>query len=174
MKKALLFLFFSFCVSLLYAQGDTVRLREISKKHMIVTDRPPQAFYFGLGGAGPIMSVNYDTRFTNRVSGLGCAAGLGYFGVEDFSIFSVPVSLNYLFGRRTHFVELAAGATYFTGSNDLFDDTETSGFFGHINIGYRLQPTNGGFFLRAGYSPLFSFSGGGNVPSMYVGFGYNF
>lgn len=153
------------------AQADTVRLRSLAANPPIVTDRPPQAVYFQVLGSGPILSVMYDRRFMQRVNGLGFGAGIGFWGEEGVTIFSVPVQLNYLFGRDTHFIELGAGTTYVTSGESLFDENE-SGFIHHINIGYRHQPTRGGFFFRGGYSPLFF--GGESVTSFYLGFGHNF
>ena len=155
-----------------FAQSDTVRLRDISKQQKdIVTDRPPQAVYLNLGGASPLIGVFYDRRFANRVNGFGFSTGLGYWGSSDGSVFSIPLSFNYLFGKQTHFIEMAAGTTYVTSSEDFFD-TDESGFIHHINLGYRHQPTRGGFFFRGGYSPLFF--GGEYGTSFYLGFGHNF
>ncbi len=157
----------------LLAQDDIIRLRNREKSVATVTDRPPQAVYFQIGGSAPIISVNYDRRFSKKVNGAGFAAGLGFWGGTDVSVFSIPVSINYLFGTRSHFVEVAGGATFITASLDLFDDDERgSGVLGHFNAGYRYQPSNGGFFFRGGVSPLFV--SGGYVTSFYLGFGHNF
>ncbi len=159
-----------------FSQADTVRLRDIAKQSKIVTDRPPQAVYFQLGGSGPIASANYDRRFGKRVNGVGFSAGLGYWNEFGISIFSIPVSVNYLFGRKNHFLELAAGTTFVSADVDWFDsqDENASGFIHHVNMGYRHQPTQGGFFFRGGISPLFVFEEGGYATSAYLGFGYNF
>jgi hypothetical protein len=131
-----------------------------------------------LGGSGPVLSVNYDRRFFKKLNGLGFAAGLGYWSETDFtgpsSFISVPVSINYLFGRKTHFLELAAGTTFVSakGTDWFGESSSESGFVHHINLGYRHQPATGGFFFRGGYSPLFG--GGEYVTSFYLGFGYNF
>lgn len=176
MQKALLLFILLIIVNTVFSQ-DTVRLKEISKRNFIVTDRPPQAVYFQLGGSAPIMSVNYDRRFGKRVNGLGFSAGIGYWGFNDFgstvSVFSVPVSINYLFGRRSDFLEVAAGTTYISARSEVFDySDEGSGFIHHINIGYRHQPATGGFFFRGGYSPMFAEQ---TFQSwFYLGFGYNF
>jgi hypothetical protein len=175
MKLSLLILF-TLLSGVLFAQKDTVRLREIEKsKRAIVTDRPPQAVYFLIGGSGPILSVNYDRRFGKRVNGFGFAGGLGFYAIFGVNIFSVPVSLNYLIGRNSHFIEIAGGATYVTATSDLFtDEVETeSALIYHLNAGYRYQPTRGGFFVRAGVSPLFS-GYGESITSYYIGLGHNF
>jgi hypothetical protein len=175
MRRLLFFSSFILTVASVAAQKDTIRLRDIARSQKsIVTDRPPQAVYFQLGGSAPLLSVNYDRRFSKKVNGPGFAAGLGYFGESGISIFSVPVSLNYLFGRNSHFMELAAGGTYVSAAGDLFDfeEAENSIFIFHINLGYRYQPSRGGFFFRGGISPLFAQSE--YATSYYLGFGHNF
>jgi hypothetical protein len=173
--KSLFTIILSCSISILFAQKDTVKLREISRQTKnVVTDRPPQALYFLIGGSGPILSVNYDRRLQKKVNGIGFAAGLGFYGISGISIFSVPVSINYLIGRSTHFMEVAAGTTFISAAaTDIFDGGGSgSVFIHHINAGYRYQPTRGGFFFRGGISPLFS--EGQYITSYYVGFGHNF
>jgi len=176
MKPGLLILF-TFISSILFAQKDTVKLRDIQKSQKsIVTDRPPQAVYFQFGGSGPLLSVNYDRRFGKKVNGVGFTAGIGFFKVDQVSIFSIPVSLNYLIGRRSSFLEVAAGTTFITATAfNFYDENERSagsGFIHHINLGYRYQPSAGGFFFRGGISPLFAQEV--FVTSYYLGFGHNF
>ena len=176
MRKLCLTLALNLCFVILFAQKDTVRLREISRNQKaVVTDRSPQAIYFLIGGSAPIISINYDSRFQKKVNGPGFAVGLGFFGESGVSVFSVPVSINYLLGKSSHFFEIAAGATFVTATvSDFFDagSTTGSGFIFHLNAGYRYQPTRGGFFFRGGISPLFS--GGEYATSFYLGFGHNF
>lgn len=175
MKPAIFILAFIFYVCTGFAQKDTIRLKKTSEENrVIITDRPPQAVYFQLGGSAPILSANYDRRFGNRVNGAGFTAGVGFWGGTGIAVFSIPASLNYLFGRKSDFIELAGGATFVTGSVDLFDDEENSGsgMIYHFNAGYRHQPASGGFFFRGGVSPLFFQAG--YLTFYYIGFGYNF
>lgn len=176
MRKVFLTLTLSLCIGVLLAQKDTVRLREIYRDQKnVITDRPPQAIYFLIGGSGPILSVNYDRRFLKKVNGSGFSVGLGFFGESGISIFSVPVSINYLLGRNSHFFELAGGTTFVSATvTDFFDNGSSSGsgFIFHLNAGYRYQPTRGGFFFRGGISPLFF--QGEYATSYYIGFGHNF
>jgi hypothetical protein len=160
-------------ISFSYAQKDTVRLREISRTKEIITDRAPQAIYFMIGGSGPLFSVNYDRRFQKKVNGFGFVAGVGFYGESGISIFSIPVSINYLIGRSNHFLELAAGTTFISAKTDIFAESNSgSGFIHHVNAGYRYQPTRGGFFFRGGISPLFA--QGEYATSFYIAFGHNF
>ena len=170
-KKQIFLLILFCCPFIIFAQVDTVRLRDISAKNTIVTDRPPQAVYFQLGGAGPILSVMYDRRLTKRLNGIGFAAGVGFWAETGVTILSVPVQLNYLLGRQNHFIEFGGGTTFVTAAESFFD-SNGSGFIHHLNVGYRHQPTRGGFFFRGGFSPLFFESE--SVTSFYLGFGHNF
>ncbi len=176
MKSTIFTLMLIFCVCTAFAQKDTIRLKKTSEENrVIITDRSPQAVYFQLGGSAPILSVNYDRRFGKRVNGAGFSAGLGFWGGTGIAVFSIPASLNYLFGRKSDFIEVAGGATFISGSvDDFFDDTESteSEMLYHFNAGYRHQPATGGFFFWGGISPLFFDAG--YVTSYYIGFGYNF
>ena len=177
MKKIIFLIVLTFTICISFAQVDTIRLKNngTTDNRRVVTDRPPQAIYFGIGGSGPIFSVNYDRRFGNKLNGLGFTAGLGFFGATGGSIFSVPASLNYLFGKQNHFLEAAAGATLAIGTSEDFlggNSTTGSTIIGHINLGYRYQPAAGGFFARTGVSPLFF--EGVYFTSYYLGLGYSF
>jgi hypothetical protein len=173
MKKGILTGALCIFIFLAFAQRDTVHLKNIQKNTaVIITDRPPQAVYIQIGGSAPLFSINYDRRFSKRVNGAGFSAGAGYYGESGLTVFSIPVSINYLFGRSNHFIELAGGATYFTAHESFFGDENGSLVFFHINAGYRYQPTKGGFFFRGGISPLFAQSD--FVTSFYLGFGHNF
>ncbi len=177
MKKITLASFFTLLITAFsFAQVDTIRLKSGPGHRTIVTDRAPQAIYFGLGGSGPIFSANYDRRFAKKLNGFGFTAGLGFFGATGVSIFSVPVSINYLFGKQNHFLELGAGLTYASAASYDFVNDGSSGsgstIFEHINLGYRYQPATGGFFARVGMSPLFF--EGEYITSYYLGFGYAF
>jgi hypothetical protein len=157
----------------LFAQ-DTIHLKRNMPKKILVTDRPPQAFFAELYGRSLIFSINYDTRFSNRVDGLGLSAGIGFVGIDGESLFSIPLTLNYLLGKDGKYLELGVGATYFSAHVTDDDDAESGGstIIGTMTIGYRSQPVDGGFMFRAGINPLFferTF-----VPWPYVSVGYNF
>jgi hypothetical protein len=176
MKNIIFTLILILFASTIFAQKDTVRLKRTAEENrVIVTDRPPQAVYFQLGGPAILLSANYDRRFGKRVNGAGFAAGVGFFGGGGDALFTLPVSLNYLFGRRSDFVEVAGGATFASStSSDFFTDSKStnSSLIYHLSAGYRHQPTTGGFFFRGGISPLFS--QGDYITWFYLGCGYNF
>ena len=64
-------------------QQDTIHLRKQSLSDHLVTDRPPHALFMELGGTGLALSMNYDTRFSKRVDGLGIRMGLGFSFTKD-------------------------------------------------------------------------------------------
>jgi hypothetical protein len=175
MKLLFTIILFVFAASSYAQQVDTIRLKNKAGEYSgkIVTDRPPQAAYFGIGGAGLIFSANYDTRFSKRLNGVGAAIGVGSWFGGGVTVFTIPLTLNYLVGKKDHFLELGVGGTFVTGSVDFFNSSESgSGFLGHAVLGYRYQPAKGGFFARAGFTPLYGY---GEVAMFYhAGFGYAF
>jgi hypothetical protein len=135
--------------------------------------------------AGPgLASVNYDMRFGKQQNGFGFRAGIGGFKVEESSVFTIPVALNYLLGKdQRNYFELGIGATYASYKDTYsFDPSLNERFsevFGHLNFGYRLAPKDGGFMFRAAINPLFGskelFGDGGFNPFYGgIGFGYKF
>lgn len=159
MKKSVLIL----CLSIL-------ALTELSAQ------KAAKSVFFELGGPG-VASINFDTRFSKKESGLGGRIGVGGFSFnfdsdENSTIIFVPVGLNYIVGKdNKNYFEMGAGITpvFYSGEGD----GDFSSTFGHLNFGYRLQPLNGGFTFRAFITPIFgSF---GFVPYYGgVSFGYKF
>jgi hypothetical protein len=140
------------------------------------------AIYTEIGGPGMLLSLNYDTRLTQRKDGFGIRAGVGYSFGGNPSFFSVPVGLNYLAGHGGNFFELGAGATFvdiegadfghrYSIGGESFDHPARV-FFGNSVLGYRYQPSHGGLNVRAGISPYFGSGAGGILP--YFSLGYNF
>jgi hypothetical protein len=116
----------------------------------------PQAFYFNAGGASPIIALHYDRRFNKTHHGPGIGIGFGMIGGSGSWRFNVPVTVNYLLGKKTHFAELAAGTAWMNNRNDFnrFPKNE-EGFIWHVNLGYRMQMSKG-LLLRTGWSPLYT------------------
>jgi hypothetical protein len=118
------------------------------------------AFYVELLGAGFIYSFNYDRTFGD----FSARIGFSYFGISSFdssaSFLAIPLQLNYLgIGNKRHMLELGAGATIYHlgGGTDTwgFSDSSAETLLVPTGvIGYRMQPLDGGFFLRAGFTPL--------------------
>lgn len=173
MRLSFFIIFIVFSVICFGQTTDTIRLKNKSVAKNIVTDRPPQAVYFGIGGSALIFSVNYDTRFAKRLNGLGVSTGIGTWFGGGTAVFIIPATLNYLVGRKDHFLEIGAGASFITATTDFFSSESTgSTFVGHGVLGYRYQPASGGFFARGGFTPLFA--DGDAVMYFHLGFGYSF
>ncbi len=126
-------------------------------------------FYAELGGPGILFSANYDRRFTKSNLGFGGRVGLGFVSGyivydnttgydEPASVVTVPIQLNYIFGKSNspHTFEVGAGVTFTGKEIEVFDfyDDKTSSVFGSASFMYRRQPVNGGFMWRIGFTPL--------------------
>ncbi len=142
----------------------------------VAQETAAKSVYFELGGPG-LASFNFDTRFGPREDGLGGRIGFGGFSIssdgDKAGLVFIPIGLNYLLGKDgKNYFELGAGVTPVIGSSSTTDENFTS-TFGHLNFGYRLQPSNGGFTFRAFITPIFgSF---GFIPYYGgVSFGYKF
>lgn len=135
--------------------------------------RPPEpevrtannALYIELLGAGYIYTVNYE----RTVSDFALRAGIGYIAVgrrydeERESFLSVPLTATFIgLGSKRHMFEIGGGITIFrfTGGvegpyvEDDYGEGERVVVRFTPVIGYRLQPPEGGFFLRAGLTPV--------------------
>ncbi len=147
------------------------------------------SFYAELGGPGILFSANFDTRFKKSPFGLGGRIGLGFVTADqstfdpntgyDYrtrSVVTVPVQLNYLFGKPTsvNVFEVGIGATYIGKKLDILDyyQDESTQFLGTASFMYRRMPKDGGFSWRAGFTPLFA--NGFIQPFGAVSVGYNF
>ena len=154
-----------------------------------ISKSPGQTSFFAeLGGPGILFSANIDRRFKPSTLGWGFRAGLGfvtgdeekmvdgYYVWEPVSAVTVPVQLNFVFGKKDspHSFEVGAGATYVGRKLEFmnFYDDRESQFFGTFSFMYRRQPPNGGFSWRAGFTPLLA--KGYIQASAGVSVGYNF
>ncbi len=170
------------CFCLFTKAQDTVYLKKEAKKK-IFTDRPPQAFFVEAGGAGVVLSANYDRRFKKQTDGLGYRAGIGYSFNNSFKFVTLPLGINYLAGniRKGRFFEAGLNGTLIivnnsTGYDDIFDTRTQEGnqtlFFTTLNLGYRSQPTTGGLNFRAGLMPYLL--DGSTGVGAYISLGLNF
>jgi hypothetical protein len=178
MLKVTLTLLLSFSIGCLFAQHDTVYMH-LAKKRIrpIAIKRPPEALSLQFFGSSPFLSVNYDRRLKRRVDGLGFSVGIGGSSVKDSTknkpVVTLPLALNYLFGKHTDFIEVCGGVTLVSNYLDIFNSVTADkvGFYAHVGLGYRHQPVLGGLFYRLGVSPLYSPEESGM--SYYFGIGYN-
>lgn len=134
--------------------------------------------YAELGGPG-VASLNFDSRFAKKESGIGGRVGFGGFAIEGTSVLFVPLGINYLIGKEgtKNFFELGAGATIVTASDNETDTGEDrfTSTFGHLTFGYRYQPVGNGVTFRVAINPLIFFENAGFWP-LYggVSVGYKF
>jgi hypothetical protein len=189
--KSLLFFAGIFISSLTFAQKSDSKNSEAGSR---------QIFFGELGGPGVIFSINIDSRFTKSNTGFGGRAGLGFLTREEStlvssgggsfnnyrqrSIVTIPLQLNYVFGKpnSSHLLEVGAGATFFGKKLSLYNFFQGS-FNSSVNepesiaVGtasfmYRKIARNGGFFWHAGFTPYFI--SGYIQPMVGVGIGYGF
>ena len=138
-----------------------------------------------------MFSANIDHRFTQSNLGFGGRIGLGfvtayeydtvsyssyYYSDDPVSTITVPVQLNYIFGKPNspHTFEVGAGVTYVGKELEImnFYDDRESKLFGTFSFMYRRQPKDGGFTWRIGFTPLFA---KGYIQAFGgAGLGYNF
>lgn len=154
------------------------------------------SFIAEIGGPGIAFSANYDTRFKQSRLGLGGRIGIGfvsayddyydpntgnYYGGDQQSAITLPVQLNYIFGKNNspHSFEVGGGLTYVTKKLNIMNFDYYSGnedhrtqLFGTFSFMYRRQPVNGGFSWRVGFTPLV---GNGYIQAFAAAsVGYNF
>lgn len=147
------------------------------------------SFYAELGGPGILFSANIDTRFKPSHLGWGGRIGLGFvtadetdvdrngnYTYESVSVVTIPVQVNYIFGKDSspHAFEAGAGLTYVGKELEIlnFYDDKQSKLYGTASFMYRRQPVNGGFTWRIGFTPLIA--RGYIQPMGAASVGYNF
>jgi hypothetical protein len=190
--KLLLFVAGIFISNLTFAQKSETRNSESGS----------QKIFFGeLGGPGVIFSINLDSRFTKSNTGFGGRAGLGFLtrsegaiissgGSSTFtryrqrSVVTIPLQLNYVFGKAnsSHLLEVGAGATFFGKKLSLYEfyqgdfnssiNEPESAVVGTASFMYRKIAKNGGFFWHGGFTPFFV--DGYIQPMVGIGIGYGF
>jgi hypothetical protein len=142
--------------------------------------RPARSIYLEAGGAGLSYSFNFDSRFRGE-KGLGWRGGLSYISREDdVKMFSAPLQVNYLIGKKVNFIEVGAGITYFylddyiyyngpgftsSGESEFILPVKTKGdVMATFTFGFRHQPVHGIMYRlaitpianRSGFWPLFA------------------
>jgi hypothetical protein len=173
-------LFIFFCAS---AQDTEVSAQKTVKQ-----------FYTELGGPGILFSANLDSRFkpAQRL-GWGFRAGLGftlvdqetyvnqpngpYYSYRTRSIATLPLGINYLFGKSgsANMFEVGGGVTVFSKKASVLNYNEYSEgvLIGHFDFMYRRQPVDGGFSWRIGFTPVIN-PDGDIFPFGAIGLGYSF
>jgi hypothetical protein len=164
-------LFFGFIAIIIFSTADA----QYGKREATA---PAKAFFFELGGPG-VASLNYDMRFTKSESGIGGRVGIGGFSIggsgDRQTVVFIPLGINYITSKDgKNYLEVGGGVTpVILNDNTAGTSDNLTTTFGHLDIGYRLQPRDGGFFFRAAINPIF---GKGFFWPYYggVAFGYKF
>ena len=143
-------------------------------------------------GAGIFYSINYERNvgdFAGRVGfgyvSVSASARSGTSGASaSASFMTIPITVSYLgIGSKKHMFELGGGATIISvGANgsafNVDSSSSSSGsntaVFGNIITGYRLQPPDGGFFLRVGLNSILGGSALPVLPWPYLALGGTF
>ena len=143
------------------------------------------AVYLEALGPAVFYSVNYDRAFGDVAGRVGIGflsvGAAGANGSASASWLSIPLTASYLgIGSKTHIFEVGGGLVfhYFSAGVDTLGAKSSGSALvpaATLIAGYRYQPPKGGFFLRAGLSPLIFF---GSVvaflPWPHVGVGGTF
>ncbi len=163
-----------------------------------------QSVFLELGGPGLPYSFNYDFRFDKtKIDSWGMRIGAGGYTVSGGeSFFSIPLMVNKLYGKGSHFFELGFGLTFFTFSQDNYEYCYTGYYdsnsgqyictsyerdsynfildvdgspsvMGTMNFGYRKVPEDGGFMWKVNVNPIFNNNGFWPLFAG-IGFGYAF
>lgn len=143
-----------------------------------------KALYVEAGGIGLPYSFSYDTRLKKGAStGIGLRAGVGGFALEDENMLTIPMQLNWLFGKDKSYFEVGVGATFVHYNGyEYFDDyictpsgcsgageryagdfilpiSNENSFMGTLSFGYRRMPVGSGVTWKAAITPLFNNNG---------------
>lgn len=130
----------------------------IKNKHTVYAE------IFGQGFSG---SLNYDLLFNSsgnwkRSFTIGAVVVPKSFGFGDGAYLGVPVSYNWLYGKKRSFLELGIGLTTqavddraFAGNGIDGSKQAFSSLYTYITpkLGYRFQPYKSGLFFRATLTP---------------------
>lgn len=120
MKK---FLIVVLTITLLYNLDTNAQRREFNNSGSNSFEGTKNAFYVELLGNGLIFSANYDVRLINK---FGARLGVGYVGGTEAGVLTIPVMGNILLGKNGKYFEIGAGATFLSGTGDIFDLSEDS------------------------------------------------
>jgi len=141
--------------------------------------RQKSIFVEFLGSGLSIATGNFDIRFNKgNPEGLGMRVGIGGGAISEdpligegstkTKMFSIPLEVNYILGKKNFALEAGCSLTYVSITEDstfkLFGDYTTSHesenvIVSYVPIGFRLKPKVNGFMLKFNLGPLFNFSG---------------
>ncbi len=137
-----------------------------------------KSFFIEFGGSGvAALTGNYDFRFfKGRNDGIGMRIGIGgessnskpLFGDGEIKIklFTVPLEVNYILGKKRFSFEIGYSLTYISETEysslqySGYNKTNQSGSFvvSYVPMGFRLKPKTDGFMLKFNLGPLINYS----------------
>lgn len=139
-----------------------------------------------------LLSANYDMRLKKNINhgfGFSAGAGLGsHYNTEvinnnktsDRRMLALPVSVNYIIGKKQHGIELGIGVTPQITLDNVRDSfVESNGIFFPFRLGYRFQPVREGLVARAAWAPIVEksrsiYRDNYNLSNISVSLGYSF
>jgi len=113
--------------------------------------KPQGSFYVELLGSAIAYSFNYDYRVSRHAA---FRAGVEAWGGSGGALFAFPVTASALVGRGKGSLEIGGGPVFLSGTEEL-RDLNAEVLFSTF-VAFRLQPPEGGFFMRAGIGPVFA------------------
>jgi hypothetical protein len=104
-----------------------------------------------IGGSAYWYSINYERQFTSNKN---IRVGICYYN----EIFVVPVMLGKVYGHKNHHVEISGGLDLVYNTNtDTFLPTPRYMLAATAFIGYRYQDARKPFFVKGGFTPIWTF-----------------
>ncbi len=120
------------------------------------------AFYIELLGNGFFYSVNYDWIFIDKRN-INISGRVGLTYMPHWERFTevrgpgMPLELNFLIGKKSNFIELGLGATYFY-FYEPYDKIHFNFLMETLRLGWRYQRPAGGLMFRVAVVPIATFS----------------
>jgi hypothetical protein len=129
-------------------------LKPVFSQHRVNNDLARNTFYIELASKGSIYSANFDHIF-HQGDKLFYSYRIG-FSIEKNGI-SFPIGIYMITGKKSHHAEFGLTLIPYIDRYQTFlsgDNLSDKYLYIIPSAGYRFQPHNGGFFLKAGISPL--------------------
>ncbi len=111
-------------------------------------------FSFELAGSGGLASVNFEKTILDKEKlDLNFRAGFSLFPVDpnNGTVLVFPIMFHAIYGQSAHKVDFGLGQSFsITTKGQSF-------ILMPLSLGYRFEPIDKRYYLRASYTPLFSY-----------------